>query len=67
MRRAARFESSADDRDQVLHVLVALHGAQLLDPHAFGLADPRQVIPQQVDDHHVFGPVLLALAQLVAG
>ena len=29
-----------------------------------GLADPREVVPLEVDDHHVLGRVLLRLAQL---
>ncbi len=43
---------------------VLLQREQLLHHHAAGLGHPRQVVPQQVHDHHVLGTVLLALLQL---
>ena len=27
-----------------------------------GRADPREIVPQQVDDHHVLGPIFFACA-----
>ena len=48
-------------------MLVRLQAAKLADPHALGPADPRQVVSQQVDDHDVLGPVLLAVAKFDLG
>ena len=40
-----------------------LQREQLRDPHRSRPAHPRQVVPQQVDDHHVLGPILVALRE----
>ena len=55
-----------DGRDQVLDVLIRFQFAQLGDGDAIRLADSGQIVAQQVDDHHVLGPILLALPQIVA-
>jgi hypothetical protein len=42
----------------------ALEAAQARDAHRAGLADPPEVIAEDVDDHDVFGPILGARQQL---
>src|SRR2546429_5634066 len=44
---------------------VALHSHELGDLHAANLADAPQVITSQVDEHHVFGPLLLTRPQFL--
>ena len=47
-----------DGRDQVDDPGELLLGHQLRPAHGAVLADPRQVVPLEVDDHHVLGGVL---------
>ena len=54
-----------DGRDHVDDPGELLLGHQLRPAHGAVLADPRQVVPLEVDDHHVLGGVLLGLSQLV--
>ncbi len=54
-------QRAAHGRHQVLHECVGLQAAELRHADALGPADARQVVAQQIDDHHVLGPVLLAL------
>jgi hypothetical protein len=49
----------------VLHELVAFQAAELAHPDAVRAADAGEVIAEQVHNHDVLGPVLLALQQLV--
>ncbi len=53
-----------DLADQVHHVAVALHRERLADAHRAGQADARQVVAEQVDEHHVLGLLLDAGAHL---
>ena len=46
---------------------IALAAAEYLDADALGGADTREVVAHEVNDHHVFGPVLGALFEVVAG
>ena len=48
-----------------MDVLVALQPAQLLHANAPRPADAAQIVPQEIDDHDVFGPILLAAAKFV--
>ena len=60
----------ADDlRDEVRHVREALRLEEALDVNRPGLADAREVVTAEVDEHHVLGAVLLRGQQLfdVAG
>ena len=66
MASAPGAELADDRRDQVVHGRVLLQREQLRHPHAAGPADARQVVAQQVHDHHVLGAVLLALGQRLA-
>ena len=50
----------------MLHELGDFQPAQFADDDAFRPADARQIVPQQIDDHHVFGGVLFALPEFVA-
>ena len=45
---------------------MVLQREELGNPDGSGSAYPREIVPQQVDDHHVLGPVLLALRQRAA-
>ena len=53
-----------DGRDHVDDPGELLLGHQLRPAHGAVLADPRQVVPLEVDDHHVLGGVLLRLRQV---
>ena len=54
-----------DRRDHVLDPGELARGHELRPAHRSRLADAREVVPLEVDDHHVLGRVLLRLAQLV--
>ncbi len=58
-----RLQRSHHGRHQVVHRRVVLQREQLGHPHRPRPAHPAQVVPQQVHDHDVLGPVLLALRQ----
>ena len=49
-----------------MHGRVLLQREELRHADAAGPADARQVVAQQVHDHHVLGAVLLALGELAA-
>ena len=49
--------------DQVVDGGVVLQREQLRHPDGAGAAHPGEVVPQQIHDHHVLGPVLVALLQ----
>ena len=53
-------------RDQVVHGGVALDPAQLGDLDRVVAADLREVVAEEVHDHDVLGPVLLALEERFA-
>ena len=56
----------ADDLgDEVRDVREALRLEEALDVHRPRLADPREVVPAEVDEHHVLGAVLLGGEQLL--
>jgi hypothetical protein len=57
-RTGVRVEGAADHADQVVHVGIALQGAEFFHAHAPGAARACQVVAHQVDDHHVFGVIL---------
>ena len=46
-------------RDEMRHVREALRLEEALDLDRPGDADPRKVVPPEVDEHHVLRPVLL--------
>ena len=50
-------------RDEVVNGRVLLQGEQLGDPYRAGAADAGQIVSQQIHDHHVLRPVLVALGQ----
>ena len=50
----------------MVHRGMLLEGEELGHPHRAGPADPGKVVPQQVHNHHVLGPVLRALGQRAA-
>ncbi len=52
-------------RDQVHHVRVALEPHVLRHAHGAGLADAADVVPAEIDQHHVLGALLLVALQLV--
>ena len=56
-------QAPGDHRGEVMDRGIGLDAAQRGHRDAAGLADPRQVVAQQVDDHDVLGAVLLALRQ----
>ena len=43
---------------------VLLHLPKSLDAHAAGCANSSEIIAQQIDDHHVLGPILRGLGEL---
>lgn len=43
---------------------IGLHGEQLGDGHGTGRRGLGQVVAQEIDDHEVLGPVLLAEGQV---
>ena len=49
------------------YVLVGFDAAQLADADALRPAYPREIVSQQIDDHHVFGAVLFAGQQFGFG
>jgi hypothetical protein len=57
-------EHAADGRDQLVHGRVVLDDHQLGHADAADLADPPEVVAQQVDDHQVLGVGLLVFGQL---
>ena len=56
---------AAHGGDELVHGLVGLDVHQVGHVHGADLADDAEVVAQQVDDHQVLGPVLLAGAQLL--
>ena len=63
-RVAARRQPPGDGRDEVLDGGGPLEAAQARDADRARLADPAEVVAQDVDDHHVLGAVLGAGQQL---
>ena len=57
-RVAARREPAGDGRDEVLDRRGPLEPAEARDADGARDADPAEVVAQDVDDHHVLGPVL---------
>ena len=64
-RSSRRRPRTADTRCSTCSI--RLDAAQLADADALGPAHPGEVVPQQIDDHHVFGAVLFAGQQLGLG
>src|SRR5262249_34345559 len=62
----AWIEPSANFGNQMLHRFVGFDPAQFGDPHRARSANAREIVSQQIDDHQVLGPILLAFAKLVA-
>src|SRR5256884_6058955 len=48
----SRRELAHDGRDHVMYRRVVLDGEQLGHAHRAGAAHPRQVVPEEVHDHH---------------
>ena len=53
-------QAALDGRDDVAHPGHRPLREVLVDPHGPGHADAAEVVPLEVDDHHVLGPVLAA-------
>ena len=62
-RRDAVAQLADDLRDEVRDVREALDLHVARDPHGARLADAREVVAAEVDEHHVLGPVLLGREQ----
>ena len=45
---------------------VGFHLAKLCDVYTVGLTNARQIVPQQIDNHHVFRLIFLALTKFIA-
>ena len=50
----------------MLHELIRFEPTQLGDAHRVWIAGPREVVPQQVDDHDVLRAVFFAFEQIDA-
>ena len=61
---ALGFELAGDRRDHLVHGRVGLDHHQVGDADAVDVADPAEVVAQQVDDHQVLGPGLFVAGQL---
>ena len=61
---ATRRQLPRHRRDEVLDGRRPLEAAQPGDPDRSGGADAAEVVPKDVDDHHVLGPILVARQQL---
>ena len=61
-----RPQLTLDGRDEVLDAGERRRNHEFRPVHAARLADPRQVVPLEVDDHHVLGRVLGRREQLGA-
>jgi hypothetical protein len=62
-----RLKLAPHNGDQVLYVLVGFQPAELSHLEAIGPTNSGEVIPQQIDDHHVFCPVFVAFEQIIRG
>src|SRR5206468_7314326 len=63
-RVTSRFELAGDRADEVLDGGGSLEATQAWDANGARLADPAEVVPEDVHDHRVLGSVLLGLEQL---
>ena len=63
---AAGVEVAHDGRDEMVHGRKLLQREQLRHPHRARATHAREIVPQQVHDHQVFRPVLVALGQRAA-
>src|SRR5688572_21878267 len=50
----------------MLHELEGFESAQLRNTNAIGRTNSRKVVSEQIDDHHILGPVLFAFEQFIA-
>src|SRR5258708_7372867 len=49
----------------MLHELVRLQSAKLCHVNALRRADARQIVTQQIDDHHILRPVFFTVLQFI--
>ena len=55
---------SFDDRDEMLDELITLNFTHPTHNNGFVLANTRQVVPHQIDDHDIFRTILFTLQQI---